>query len=196
MIKKGYVFSSSLAAFFYATAALAGSAAGPNELEVTVLPIIGTAAGVELAYGRALTDHTELLVGVGYAPIDLYVEAVWGGDNNSKGIARAKGGVRYDFSGDGRGLYVQGEVAYHVNRFEVYRYETAGRPWRGWVTVEKGSAVPAAVVGWRWVFADRLSLRLGGGIGGNIPWDVSEVGDEPDLAPAFPRLDGILGITF
>lgn len=196
MTKKGYVSYASFLALISAAAALAAPAAGPNEIEITAVPIIGTGLGVELAYGRALNDHTELLVGIGYAPIDLYVEAVWGGDNNSKGIARAKGGVRYDFSGDGRGLYLQGEVAYHANRFEVYRYETAERPWRGWLEVKKGSAVPAAVVGWRWVFAKRLSLRLGGGVGGNIPWDVSEAGDETDLAPVFPRLDGIVGITF
>lgn len=181
-----YVVWSVVAASLAAGAA-ALAAVPPREIEVTAVPILGWGPGIDVTYGFALGKRPELIFGLGYNFIDISFD-IANDNNKSHGFARAKFGLRYYTGGGLRGFYLQPELGLHLQSYEVY-YE--GYP-RGWRDYETFCVAPAFLVGGRWVFWDRLSLRVGGGGGPQIPWDFGDSGTFPFL----PRVDVCLGYAF
>jgi len=170
-----------------AAGAAAFAAVPPHEIEATVVPILGWGPGVDVTYGFAVGGKGELIFGLGYNFVDVALDFT-DDDSESHGFARAKVGYRYYRRGDLRGFYLQPEIGFHLNFYELYYH---GEP-RGFRDYTAFSAVPAFLVGGRWVFWDRLSLRAGGGAGLQVPWDFGNNG----TLPVFPRLDICLGYAF
>jgi hypothetical protein len=182
----GHRFVSSVMVSVFAAGVGAG-AIPPREIEVTAVPVLGWGPGVDLTYGFAAGRKGEVIAGLGYNFIDVSFD-IASDNNKSHGFARAKVGFRYYPRGGLRGFYLQPEVGVHLQRYEVY-YEGYPRGWRDYKTY---CAAPAVLVGGRWVFRDRISLRVGGGGGPQIPWEFGDSGTFPFL----PRLDVCLGYAF
>jgi hypothetical protein len=175
-----------VAAASLAAGLAAFAAVPPHEIEVTAVPVLGWGPGVAVIYGTAWGERTEAIAGLGYNFYDIALDFT-DDDSESHGFARAAFGLRF-YSGQLRGFYLQPEVGLHLNFYELYYH---GEP-RGFRDYRDFSAVPAFLVGGRWVVADALSLRVGGGAGLQVPWDFGNNG----TLPVFARLDICVGYAF
>jgi len=169
-----------------AALAAAAGATPPHEIEVTAVPILGWGPGVAVTYGTAWGEHSEAIVGLGYNFYDIALDFT-DDDSESHGFARVQLGWRY-YTGALRGFYLQPELGLHLNLYELY-YHGEPRGFRDYTTF---SAVPAFLVGGRWVFWEALSARAGVGAGLQVPWDFGNYG----TLPVFLRLDICLGYAF
>ena len=164
-----------------------GAGAVPrHEIELTVVPVLGWGPGFAATYGAAWSEHLEGIAGLGFNGIDLALD-FGDADSKSHGFARAQLGMRY-YSGNLRGLYLQPEMGFHFNFYELYHYDEP----RGFRDETAFSAVPAFLVGGRWVFVDAISARGGLGLGFQVPWDFGNRG----TLPVMLRLDICLGYAF
>jgi hypothetical protein len=152
-----------------------------NEIDVGILSLFW--GNFNARYERNLGDYVALAGGAGFSPtgyIFIEHEGVDWKYYNVNGLVRF-----YPLGGFQR-LFFQGEVS---GDFHDLEDESTGD------TATATLIVPAVLVGWRWVIADRATLTLGAG-SGYASVDVY-VGDEHIEAEGVrPRFDFNLGFLF
>lgn len=168
-----------------ALAAIAAGAAGAthnNSVEVGVLPLfIGNINGL---YMRNINGMFSVGGGGGYSPLGyLFVSAE---DDITWHYGNIKGVFRFHPLGESRRLYLQVEAN---GDFHFLKEDSTGE------TATVTMITPAALVGWRWIIADRATVNVAGG-SGYITGDI-DVGDEHvDFEGIRPRFDLNLGFAF
>jgi hypothetical protein len=156
-----------------------------NEVDVGVLVLfIGNING---RYERNINDYVAVVAGAGYMPHGyVFIPDEERDKFEYWRITTINGAVKFFPLGDFRRLYFQGEI-----NVDFHSVEELGTGATGSATAYR----PGAVVGWRWVIAERATLTVGAGS------DYLEIharaGDtEGTLDGIWPRLDFNLGFLF
>ena len=175
-----------VACFIGVTAALIAAAPAAavdynNEIDIGILSLFW--GNFNARYERNLNGYISLAGGGGFSPNGYMLIDPEGTDWKYYNV---NGLVRFYPLGGFQRLYFQAEVS---GDFHNIKDESSGD------TATASLIVPAAVLGWRWVIADRATLTLGAG-SGYFNLDVT-VGDERIEAEGVrPRFDFNLGFLF
>ncbi len=173
------------AAFSVLGAASAGAAQYNNEIDVGVLGLfVGSFNG---RYERNVNDYVAIVAGAGFMPYAyIFIPDEERDKFESWHIATVNGAVKFFPLGEFRRLYFQGEL--NVDFHSVEEKDTGAT---GSATVYR----PGAVIGWRWVIAERATLTLGAG---SDYFSIhARAGDTEGTADGvWPRLDFNLGFLF
>lgn len=169
-----------LAALFF-TAVPAAATEYRNEIDVGILSLMW--GNFNARYERNLSEYVTLAGGAGFSPTGyIFIEH----DGVDWKYYNVNGLVRFYPLGGSQRLFFQAEVS---GDFHDLEDESTGD------TATATLIVPAVLVGWRWVIADRATLTLGAG-SGYASVDVY-VGDEHiEEEGVRPRLDFNLGFLF
>jgi hypothetical protein len=165
-----------------AITAVTAAATYNNSVEAGVLPLF--IGNINALYMRNLTGMISVGAGGGYSPLGyLFVDVE---DDITWHYGNVKGVFRFHPLGESRRLYVQVEAS---GDFHSLKEDSTGE------TASVTMITPAALIGWRWIIADRATLNVAGG-SGYISGDI-DVGDEHvDFEGIRPRFDLNLGFAF
>lgn len=154
-----------------------------NEIEVGILPLF--VGYFNARYDRDLNGYFALFGGAGFSPAG-YIFAEYDNDAFDWTYVNVNAGGQFFPLADYRRVFLQAEVNGHFNSV------------RNKSTGEKGKVfilMPGALVGWKWVVADRATLTLAAG-SGFADKDIDAAGTHVDFAGIRPRLDFNLGFMF
>jgi len=179
MLKRAVWFLALAAVFF--TAVPAAGTEYNNEIDVGILSLFW--GNFNARYERNLNGYIALAGGAGFSPTGyLFIEH----EDIDWKYYNVNGLFRFYPLGGFRGLYIQAEV--NAEFHDLKDDSTGDTATATWIT-------PAAVVGWRWVVAERATITLGAG-SGYASVDLY-VGDEHIEAEGVrPRFDFNLGFLF
>jgi hypothetical protein len=181
-IRLAAVVSAALTAF---ASAPAPAAQYNNEIDVGVLSLF--IGNMNAGYERNLNGYVALVGRAGFMPrAYIFISDEDRDKFESWRVVTVSGGAKLFPLGEFRRLYVQGEI--NVDFHSVEEKDT-GRT--GSATVYR----PGAVIGWRWVIAERATLTVGGG--SDYVNVQAKAGDtEAEAEGIWPRVDFNLGFLF
>lgn len=170
-----------LAVVVLASGVPAGATDYKNEIDVGILSLFW--GNFNARYERNLNGFISVAGGAGFSPNGyLFIEH----DDVDWTYFNVNGLVRFYPLGGFQRLYVQAEV--NAEFHDLKDESTGETATMTWVT-------PAAVVGWRWVIAERATLTLGAGSG--YASADADVGDTHlEVEGIRPRFDFNLGYLF
>jgi hypothetical protein len=163
------------------TAAPAAATSYNNEVDIGILSLFW--GNFNARYERNLNGYISLAVGGGFSPNGyLFIED----EGTDWKYYNVNGLVRFYPLGGFQRLYVQAEVSGDFHHIED---ESTGE------TATATVIVPAMLVGWRWVIAERATITLGAGSGyANLDVNVGDAHIEAEGVR--PRFDFNLGFLF
>ena len=164
-------------------AALPAAADYHNEVNVGILPLFVGYFNARYEYN--FNGYWAVFGGGGFSPAG-YIFTDYDDDDFDWTYVNANVGGQFFPLANFRRVFLQAEVNAHFNTV------------RNKNTDEKGSVfvlMPGALVGWKWVIADRATLTLAGG-SGYAQKDIDAAGTHVDFQGIRPRLDFNLGFMF
>jgi len=168
----------------------AGAAYGApfnNEIDVGIFGLV--TGDYAVYYERNLSDYVALGGGGGYSPrSSLWMDFGDLLDDMRWRYAHVKADGKLFPLGNSKGLYIQAEVNADFITLEDKNTGATARYTNVW---------PGALVGWRWVVAERATISVAGGSGYNTrtEYDVGDVTLTTD-SEIRPRVDLNLGFLF
>ncbi|UCH78359.1 MAG: DUF3575 domain-containing protein [Candidatus Coatesbacteria bacterium] len=170
-----------LAVVVLASGAPAGATDYNNEVDIGILSLFW--GNFNARYERNLNGYISLAAGGGFAPNGyLFIDH----DDVDWKYYNVNGLVRFYPLGGFQRLYVQAEV--NAEFHDLKDESTGDTATATWIT-------PAAVIGWRWVVAERATITLGAG-SGYASADITVGDTHLDTEGVRPRFDFNLGFLF
>lgn len=182
---KRFVWSVIIAGIITVGAYPAAAAPYNNEIDVGVLGLF--IGNFNARYERNLNDYVALVGGAGFMPrAYFFVPEEELEKFDSWRVVVVNGAVKLFPMGEFRRLYIQGEL-----NVDFHTVKEEGTGLTGSATVYR----PGAVVGWRWIVAERATITVGAG--SDYLSLHARAGDtEGEVEGIWPRLDFNLGFLF
>jgi hypothetical protein len=159
-----------------------------NSLEVAILPVFW--ANLDARYEYAFNEVLSAFGDLGYAPAGsaLLFSNASSNSNLEYSFAHGAAGVCVYPTAPSRGLYFQLSGDYYYFSLKD-KYDGSKASYSRYM-------VPAMMIGWKWVIADRAILRLGGGSGYGSGGNMAAGYETIEWNKIQSRLDFNLGFMF